>query len=136
MVYSFLIKCYNQSIICQELSIELFYYMYSRILFVPDFTRKFFVRCAQIYEVYLDGMLIRFVCIWRKISRKSRYKREPESTLITKKLFQRQQSNCPFPLKSKEDIYKDLEISRKQAAAGEYQKAGEFLSEIRQEYGI
>lgn len=65
----------------------------------------------------------------------------PETDLVkiqdfTKKLFQRQQNNCPFPLKSREDIYKDLEISRKQATAGEYQKAGEFLSEIRQEYGI
>ena len=54
--------------------------MYSRILFVPDFARRFFDRCAQIYEAYLDGTLIEFVCIWQKISRKSRYKRESEST--------------------------------------------------------
>ena len=54
--------------------------MYSWILFVPDFARRFFVRSAQIQEAYLDGMMIKFVCIWRKISRKSRHKRESEST--------------------------------------------------------
>ena len=54
--------------------------MYSRIHFVPDFARRFFVRCAQIYEAYLDGTLIEFVCIWQKISCKSRYKGESEST--------------------------------------------------------
>ncbi len=58
----------------------LFFLMYSRILFVPDFERRFFVRCAQIYEAYLDSMLIKFVCIWRKNSGKSRYKRDSEST--------------------------------------------------------
>ncbi len=65
----------------------------------------------------------------------------PETDLIkiqdlAKKLFQQQKDDCPFPLKSREDIYRDLEISRKQTAAGEYQKAGEFLAELREEYGI
>ena len=39
-------------------------------------------------------------------------------------------------LKTAEDIYKDLEISRQQAAEGKYQEAGEFLAELRAEYGI
>ncbi len=56
--------------------------MYSRILFVPDFARRFFVRCAQIQEAYLDGTLIKFMCIWPKISRKSRYKSDSESTSL------------------------------------------------------
>lgn len=58
--------------------------MYSRILFAPDFAKRFFVRCTQIYEAYLDGTLIKFVCIWRKISRKSRHKEDSESTSYLK----------------------------------------------------
>lgn len=38
--------------------------------------------------------------------------------------------------KSREDIYRELEISRQQAAEGKYQEAGEFLAELRAEYGI
>lgn len=38
--------------------------------------------------------------------------------------------------KSREEIYKDLENSRQQAAEGKYQEAGEFLAELRAEYGI
>lgn len=38
--------------------------------------------------------------------------------------------------KSAEDIYKDLEISRKQAEAGEYQEMGEALDEICRELRI
>lgn len=41
-----------------------------------------------------------------------------------------------LPPKSREDIYRDLEISRQQAAEGKYQEAGEFLAELRAEYGI
>ena len=41
-----------------------------------------------------------------------------------------------LPPKSLEDIYSDLEISRQQAAEGKYQEAGEFLAELRTEYGI
>lgn len=65
----------------------------------------------------------------------------PETDLIkiqdlAQKLFQQRKSGCPFPLKSKDDIYKDLEISRQQAAVGDYQNAGEFIAEVRKEYGI
>ena len=49
---------------------------------MPDSARRFFVKCAQIYEAYLDGTLIKFACIWRKISCKSRYKRDSDSTFI------------------------------------------------------
>lgn len=38
--------------------------------------------------------------------------------------------------KSREDIYRELEISRQQAAEGKYREAGEFLAEFRAEYGI
>lgn len=41
-----------------------------------------------------------------------------------------------LPPKSREDIYKDLELSRQQAAEGGYQEAGEFLAELKAEYGI
>lgn len=43
--------------------------------------------------------------------------------------------DCPFPLKSRENIYKDLEVSRQQIQNGEYQKAREFIAEVRKEYG-
>ena len=51
-------------------------------------------------------------------------------------LLQRHNADCPFALKSKEDIYKDLEISRQQIARGDYQDAGKFIMEVRKEYGI
>lgn len=65
----------------------------------------------------------------------------PESDLaevqnFVRKLLQRHDEGCPFPLKDREDIYKDLEISRQQIANGEYQDAGEFIAEVRKEYGI
>jgi len=41
-----------------------------------------------------------------------------------------------LPPKSRNDIYRDLEISRQQAAEGKYQEAGEFLAKLRAEYGI
>ena len=53
-----------------------------------------------------------------------------------RKLLQRREAGCPFPLKSREDIYKDLEISRQQIRNGEYQEAGKFIAEVRKEYGI
>ena len=55
---------------------------------------------------------------------------------FAKKLIERRKVNCPFALKNREDIYKDLETAHQQVAAGEYQDAGEFLAEIRKEYGI
>lgn len=55
---------------------------------------------------------------------------------FVRKLLQRRDAGYTFPLKSREDIYKDLEISRQQIQNGEYQKAGEFITEVRKEYGI
>lgn len=55
---------------------------------------------------------------------------------FAKKLIARREVNCPFALKSREDIYRDLETAHQQVAAGEYQDAGEFLAEVRKEYGI
>lgn len=55
---------------------------------------------------------------------------------FAKKLLQRREANCPFALKSRNDIYKELETAHKQVAAGEYQEAGEFSKEVRKEYGI
>lgn len=64
----------------------------------------------------------------------------PEADLLkiqdfAEKLFQHNME-CPFPPKSKEDIYKDLEISRWQAAEGKCQEMGEALAEIRENYGL
>ncbi len=55
---------------------------------------------------------------------------------FARQLLQRRDVGCPFPLKSREDIYKDLEVSRRQIQNGEYQEAGEFIAEVRKEYGI
>lgn len=72
----------------------------------------------------------------------------PEADLIkiqnfTKKLSKHRELEAAdeavgrfLPPKSREDIYGDLEISRQQAAEGEYQEAGKFLAELRAEYGI
>lgn len=72
----------------------------------------------------------------------------PETDLImiqdfTRKLFKRHELEAAdeavgkfLPPKSREDIYRDLEISRQQDAEGKYQEAGEFLAELRAEYGI
>lgn len=72
----------------------------------------------------------------------------PEADLIkiqdfTKKLSKRHELEIAdeavgrfLPPKSREDIYKDLENSRQQAAEGKYQEAGKFLAELRAEYGI
>lgn len=43
---------------------------YSRKLFVPSFVRSFFVSCTYNYGAYAAHTLIKFVCNWRKISRK------------------------------------------------------------------
>ncbi len=55
---------------------------------------------------------------------------------FARKLLQRRDAGCPFPLKSREDIYKDLEVSRQQAAEGQCQDMGQALSEIRAKYGL
>ena len=65
----------------------------------------------------------------------------PEADLVeiqnfTQKLFNLRSADCPLPPKSKEEIYKDLETSRKQATERDFQEASEFLAEVRKEYGI
>ena len=65
----------------------------------------------------------------------------PETDLIkiqnfTKKLSQRRELVRFLPPKSREDIYRDLEISRQQAAEGKCQEMGEALAEIRAKYGL
>lgn len=55
---------------------------------------------------------------------------------FARKLLQRRDAGCPFPLKSREDIYKDLEFSRQQAAKGNYQDMGQALAEIRTKYEL
>ena len=55
---------------------------------------------------------------------------------FAQKLLQQRNAECPFILKSKEAIYKDLEKSRQQIADGNYQDAGEFIVEVRKEYGV
>ena len=61
-------------------ALSFFYTMCSRNLFVLDFTRRFFVRCVQIFEAYAVRTLIKFERGWRKISRKSRCGKDSEST--------------------------------------------------------
>lgn len=65
----------------------------------------------------------------------------PEADLVeiqnvAKKLLQKRNAVCPFVLKNKEDIYRDLDASRQQIAKGDYQVAKEFSAEVRKEYGI
>ncbi len=72
----------------------------------------------------------------------------PEVDLVkiqdfTKKLFQRRECEAAdeavggfLKPKSAEDIYRELEISRQQAAEGKCQEMGEALAEIRRKYGL
>ena len=55
-------------------------WMCSRNLFVLDFTRRFFVRCVQIFEAYAVRTLIKFERGWRKIGRKNKCRKDSEST--------------------------------------------------------
>lgn len=55
---------------------------------------------------------------------------------FAKKLIRKREANCPFALKSREDLYKDLEIAHRQIASGEYQDADEFSVGVKKEYGI
>lgn len=59
-----------------------------------------------------------------------------ERTIPMAQYLQHGRADCPFPLKSSEQIFKDLEISRQQAAAGDYQDARVFISEVKKEYEI
>ena len=65
----------------------------------------------------------------------------PEADLLevqqfAKRLFMLRSDKRPFPLKSREEIYKDLEISRQQVAEGKCQEMGHTLTEIREKYGL
>ena len=65
----------------------------------------------------------------------------PEADLLevqqsAKKLFMLRRDKHQFPPKSREEIYKDLEISRQQAAEGKCQEMGQALAEIREKYGL
>ena len=65
----------------------------------------------------------------------------PEADLLevqqfAKRLFTLRSDKRPFPLKSREEIYKDLEISRQQVAEGKCQEMGQALAEIREKYGL
>lgn len=59
-----------------------------------------------------------------------------ENTIIMTKSSKQLDRDFFLPLKSKEDICKELEISRQQAAAGDYLNAKKFISEVKKEYGI
>lgn len=65
----------------------------------------------------------------------------PETDLIkiqdyARSLFKQRGAECPFPLLSEEDIIKIAETSERQIVNGECKNAKDFLSELRQEYGI
>lgn len=65
----------------------------------------------------------------------------PEADLLevqqfAKRLFMLRSDKHPFPPKSREEIYKDLEISRQQAVEGKCQEMGQALAEIREKYGL
>ena len=62
-----------------------FHFMCSRNLFVLDFTRRFFVRCVQIFEAYAVRTLIKFERGWRKIGRKSERRKDSESTYFNRR---------------------------------------------------
>lgn len=65
----------------------------------------------------------------------------PEADLVkiqdfTRKLFLTQSTASPFCPKSKEEIYQDLEISRKQASEGKCRSAEEVFNELERKYGL
>ena len=65
----------------------------------------------------------------------------PETDLIkiqdyARSLFKQRGAEYPFPLLSEEDIIKIAETSERQIANCKCKNAKDFLSELRQEYGI
>ena len=65
----------------------------------------------------------------------------PEADLLevqqfAKNLFMLRRDKHQFSPKSREEIYKDLEVSRQQAAEGKCQDMGKALAEIREKYGL
>ena len=76
--------------------------MYSRNLFVLDFARRFFVSCAQILSTYAVRTLIKFGCNWWKIGRKSKCRKDSESTFFYLERFHEdiyhliRNNGCPY----------------------------------------
>ena len=70
--------------------------MYSRNLFVLDFVRRFFVSCAQIFEAYAVRTLMKFGCDWRKISHKSKCKKDSESYISITLMYQHKITSAAF----------------------------------------
>ncbi len=65
----------------------------------------------------------------------------PETDLIriqdyTRSLIKQRGAKYPFPLLDEKDIIEIAKTSERQIANGECKNAKEFLSELRQEYGI
>ena len=54
--------------------------MYSRNLFVLDFVRNFLSIVPNFFEAYAVRTLIKFERGWRKIGRKSKCRKDSEST--------------------------------------------------------
>ena len=53
--------------------------MYSRNLFVLDFVRNFLSIVPKFFEAYAVRTLMKFGCGWRKISPKSKCKKDSEN---------------------------------------------------------
>ncbi len=65
----------------------------------------------------------------------------PEADVVkiqnfTRKLLQAQSAVSPFYPKRKEEIYQNLELSRKQVAEGKCRRAKEMFDELERKYGI
>lgn len=57
-----------------------------------------------------------------------------ESTISMMKILP--ETDCPFRKLSEEEILNDLEISRRQIAAGETKEMGQAIEGIRKKYGL
>ena len=79
--------------------------MCSQNLFVLDFTRRFFVRCVQIFEAYAVRTLIKFERGWRKIGRKSKCRKDSESTFPDFTGYPALRQNIQFDQKAKGTVW-------------------------------
>ena len=61
-----------------------------------DFVRRFFVSCAQIFEAYAVRTLMKFGCDWRKISHKSKCKKDSESYISITLMYQHKITSAAF----------------------------------------
>ena len=55
---------------------------------------------------------------------------------FARKLLQKRNADCPFALKSEEDIYRDLAVSHQQIAEGRCKEMGQAIGGIREKYGL